>query len=209
MIPRPGDSPKRTWRRNNSLITGLRSHQRIRTCSTLFRNLLIISQNLVRVIGRLHRCQQYEGCQRTVWLANCYFADNSLRFPALLPFFNASSLRPFHPPNRRPDPVVPTRRRPFPRCRVPSSQTPTPDPESLPTPISQSILVGPHPCRLDGALDPSYSSSPFRNRSEAFDTAWPSQSLEQAKVPRAVLPESPTEARPERSERRASIRSSK
>jgi hypothetical protein len=24
-----------------------------------------------------------------VWLANCYFAHNSLRFPALLPFFNA------------------------------------------------------------------------------------------------------------------------
>ena len=106
----------------------------------------------------------------TLWLANCYFADNSLRFPALLPFFNASSRRPFRPPNRRPDPIVPTWRRPFPRCRVPSSQTPTPDPESLPTPISQSILVGPHPCRLDGALDPSYSSSPFRNRSEALDT---------------------------------------
>jgi hypothetical protein len=23
-----------------------------------------------------------------LWLANCYFAHNSLRFPALLPFFN-------------------------------------------------------------------------------------------------------------------------
>ena len=54
-----------------------------------------------------------------VWLANCYFARNSLRFPALLPFFKASSRRPFHPPNRRPDPEVPTWRRPFPRCRVP------------------------------------------------------------------------------------------
>src|SRR5215469_4639820 len=32
-----------------------------------------------------------------LWLANCYFAHNSLRFPALLPFFNASSGRPFHP----------------------------------------------------------------------------------------------------------------
>ena len=31
------------------------------------------------------------GLQRWVWLANCYFAHNSLRFPALLPFFNASS----------------------------------------------------------------------------------------------------------------------
>jgi hypothetical protein len=29
-----------------------------------------------------------------LWLANCYFAHNSLRFPALLPFFNASSRRP-------------------------------------------------------------------------------------------------------------------
>jgi len=57
-------------------------------------------------------------------LANCYFAHNSLRFPARLPFFNASSLRPFHPPNRRPDPVAPTWRRPFPRCRVLSAPPP-------------------------------------------------------------------------------------
>src|SRR5437870_13717577 len=49
---------------------------------------------------------------------------------------------------------------------------------------------------------PIYSSAPFRNRSEAFDTAWLSQSLEQAKVPDAVLPGSPPSARPERSERR-------
>ena len=35
-----------------------------------------------------------------LWLTNCYFAHNSLRFPALLPFFNASSRRPFHPPTR-------------------------------------------------------------------------------------------------------------
>jgi len=118
--------------------------------------------------------------QRTLdlCLANCYFAHNSLRFPALLPFFNASSLRPFHPPNRRPDPVVPTWRRPFPRCRAPSS------------------------CRLDGALDPSYSSSPFRNRSETLDTPSPSQSHVQAKAPRAVLTEPPSEARSERTQRR-------
>jgi hypothetical protein len=96
-----------------------------------------------------------------VWLANCYFAHNSLRFPALLPFFNASSRSPFDPFNRRPDPVVPTWR-PFPRCRVPSARTPAPDRKSLPATIAQSILVGPRPCRLDGALDPSYSSSPCR-----------------------------------------------
>jgi hypothetical protein len=65
-------------------------------------------------------------------LANCYFAHNSLRLPVLLPFFNASSRRPFHPLNRHSDPVTPTWRRPFPRCRVPSAQTPTPARESLP-----------------------------------------------------------------------------
>jgi hypothetical protein len=46
---------------------------------------------------------------------------------------------------------------------------------SLPASISHSILVGPHPCRLDGALGPSYSSSPFRDCSEAFYPASPSQ----------------------------------
>jgi hypothetical protein len=41
---------------------------------------------------------------------------------------------------------------------VPSAQTLAPDRKSLPARIAQSILVGPHPCRLDGALgnlDPS------------------------------------------------------
>jgi hypothetical protein len=33
--------------------------------------------------------------KKPLCLANCYFAHNSLRIPALLPFFNASSLRPF------------------------------------------------------------------------------------------------------------------
>jgi hypothetical protein len=44
-----------------------------------------------------------------MWLANCYFAHNSLRFPALLPFFNASSRRPFHPPVS----IYPAYREPF------------------------------------------------------------------------------------------------
>jgi hypothetical protein len=62
--------------------------------------------------------------------------------------------------------------------------------------------IGPLLHRLNGTLGTSNSSAPFRNRSEAFDTAWPSQSFEQAKVPRAVLPESPTEARTETCGRR-------
>ena len=66
----------------------------------------------------------------SLWLANCYFAHNSLRFSALLSFFNASSGRAHHPLNRHPGPVARTRRRPFPRCGVPSAQAPTPDRES-------------------------------------------------------------------------------
>ena len=68
----------------------------------------------------------------------------------------------------------------------------------LPATIAESIRVGPHPCRLDRALAASNSSAPFRNRAEAVDTASPSQSHEQAKVSDAILTESPSEARPER-----------
>ena len=57
--------------------------------------------------------------------------------------------------------------------------------------------------RLDGAVGASNSSAPFRNRTEALDTARPSQSHEQAKVPHAVLTESPSKARPAGTERRA------
>ncbi len=42
---------------------------------------------------------------------------------------------------------------------------------NLPKTISQSTRVGPDPRWLDGALGASNSSAPFRNRSEAFDTA--------------------------------------
>ena len=55
----------------------------------------------------------------------------------------------------------------------------TADRESLPATSAESIRVGPHPCRLDGALAASDSSAPFRNRTEAFDTARPSPSHEQ------------------------------
>jgi hypothetical protein len=82
-------------------------------------------------------------------------------------------------------------RRPFHRCGVPYPQAPTLDRGSLTATIAEFMHVGPHPRRLNGTLGTSHSSAPFRNRSEAFDTAWRSQSLEQAKVPRAVLSESP------------------
>ena len=65
-------------------------------------------------------------------------------------------------------------RRPFPRRGVASAQAPDPDLESLPETISEFTRVGPGPCWLDGALGASNSSAPFRNRSEAFDTASPS-----------------------------------
>src|SRR5712691_12941331 len=49
-----------------------------------------------------------------------------------------------------------------------------PDLESLPATIAQSAIVGPHPRRLAGALGASNSSAPFRNCTEALDTASPS-----------------------------------
>src|SRR3974390_650644 len=50
-----------------------------------------------RYSPRFIRVRRFYSDFREVWLANCYFAHNSLRFSALLPFFNASSGRPFHP----------------------------------------------------------------------------------------------------------------
>ena len=140
-------------------------------------------------------------CTR-LWLANCYFAHDSLGFPILLPFCDAQSGHSFYPLDRHPGSVARSWRRPFHRRGITSPQTPTPDRESLPATIAQSIRVGPHLRRLDGALAASNSSAPFRNCTEALDTARPSQSHEQAKVPDAVLHESPSEARPERTERR-------
>jgi len=136
----------------------------------------------------------------TLRLANCCFAHNSLGFPVLLRFCDARSGRSFHPLHRYPGSLARTWRRSFHRCGVASPQAPTPDPESLPAPIAESMRVGPHLRRFDGALGASYSSAPLRNRTEALNTARPSPSLEQAKVPHAVLTKSPSEARPERTE---------
>ena len=87
-------------------------------------------------------------------------------------------------------------------CGVASRQTPTPDRESLSATITRSARVGPDPRGVVGTLGASNSSAPFRNRTEALDIVRPSQSHEPAKVPDAVLIESPAEARPERTERR-------
>src|SRR5438552_6308546 len=135
-----------------------------------------------------------------LWLANCYFTHDSSEFPALLPFFDAPFGRSIYPFHGHAGPTAWTWRRPFPSCGVASPQASAPDLESLPATIPQFIRVGPHPCRLDGALGTSNSSAPFRNRTETLDAASLSQSHEQAKVPDAILTESPTDARPERTE---------
>ena len=136
-------------------------------------------------------------------LANCYFAHNSSGFPVLLRFCDAQSSRSVHPLDRHLGPVALSWRRPCPSCGVPSLLAPTADRESLPATIPKSTLVRPHPRWLAGALDASNSPAPFPNRTEALDSASPSQSYEQAKVPHPVLPESPSEARPEGPECRA------
>jgi len=138
----------------------------------------------------------------SLWLANCYFSRDSSGFPVPLPFFDAQSGRSFHPFDCRPGSVARSWWRPFRSRGIASPQTPTPDRESLPATIAESIRVGPHLRRLDDALAASNSPAPFRNCTEALDPASPSQSHEQAKVSDAILTESPTDARPERTERR-------
>src|SRR6266550_7547899 len=115
--------------------------------------------------------------------------------PSCYAFCDAQSVRSFHPLDRHLGPVARSWRRPFPSCGVPSPQAPAPNRESFSATIAESIRVGPRPCRLDGALGASNSSAPFRNYTEALDTASPSQSHEQTKVPDAVHPETSSEAR--------------
>ena len=132
-----------------------------------------------------------------LWLANYYFAHDFSEFAALLRFCDAQSGRPFHPLHYDPGPLARTWRHPFHSCGIASPQAPTPYSESLPATIAESIRVGPHLRWLDGALGASDSSAPFRNSAEALDTARPSQSHEQAKIPDTILTKSATNARPE------------
>ena len=90
--------------------------------------------------------------RRILRLANCCFAHNSLGFPVLLRFCDARSGRSFHPLHRYPGSLARTWRRSFHRCGVASPQAPTPDPESLQAPIAETMRVGPHPRRFDGAV---------------------------------------------------------
>src|SRR3984957_17175965 len=121
-------------------------------------------------------------------------------FRILLRFCDARSGRPFDPFHRYPGSSARTWRCPFPRCRVASAQASTPDPESLPATSAESVRVGPDPCRLAGALAASHSPAPLCHCAEALDPARPSPSHVQAKVPHAVLPQSPSQARPEGTE---------
>ena len=126
---------------------------------------------------------------RNLCLANCYFSQDSSGFSVLLPFFDAQSSRSFHPFHRRPGSVARSWRGPFHHCGVASPQAPTLDRDSLTATIAEFMHVGPHPRRLNGTLGTSHSTAPFRNRSEAFDTAGPSQIHEQRKVPDAFSPD--------------------
>jgi hypothetical protein len=125
---------------------------------------------------RKTRCARLQAqATRTIlsglWLANCYFSRDSSGFSVLLRFFDAQSCRSFHPFHRRPGSVARSWRGPFPRGGVASPQAPDPDLESLPETISPSTRIGSDPRWLAGTLAASHSTAPFRNRSEAFDTA--------------------------------------
>jgi len=105
--------------------------------------------------------------------ANCYSAHESLGlgFPVLLRFCDARSGRAFHPLYRYPGPLARTRRRPLRSRGITSPQTQTPDRESLPATIAESIRVKQHPCRLDGPLGASNSPAPFCNCTESRSDA--------------------------------------
>jgi len=63
-------------------------------------------------------------CQKAIvhlWLANCYFSQDSSGFPVLLRFCDARSGRSFHPLHRHPGPLARTWRRPFHSCGVAAS----------------------------------------------------------------------------------------
>src|SRR6266478_2140351 len=136
----------------------------------------------------------------SLWLANCYFAHNSLEFPLLLGFCDARSGRPFHPFHRYPGSLAQTWRCPFHRCRVASAQASTPDPESLPATSAESVRVGPDPCRLADALAAAHSPAPVCHCAEALNPARPSPNHVQAKIPHVVLIQSQSQARPEGTE---------
>ena len=100
------------------LRNSFRPAQQIRTMRTYWRQ----RNDLVQSTGRhIQRMQKALTQMNLLWLANCYFPHNSLRFAALLPFFNASSGRPFHPLHRYLGPLARTRRCPFRSCGVASS----------------------------------------------------------------------------------------
>src|ERR1700676_2194151 len=121
-------------------------------------------------------------------------------FRILLRFCDVRSGRPFDPFHRYPGSSARTWRCPFPRCRVASAQASTPDPESLPATSAESVRVGPDLCSLAGALAASHSPASICHCAEALDPARPSPSHVQEKVPHAVLPQSPSQARPEGTE---------
>ena len=76
-----------------------------------------------------------------------------------------------YPLDRHAGPVARTWWRPFLGPGVASPETQAPDRESLPATMAESIRGGPHPWRLAGALGASNPPSPFRNCTEALDTA--------------------------------------
>ena len=162
--------------------------------------------------AKIRACGSSVGKNSTVqslWLANCYFAHNSLEFPILLGFCDARSGRPFHPFHRYPGSPAQTWRCPFHRCRVASAQASTPDPESLPATSAESVRVGPDPCRLAGAVAASHSPAPVCHGAEALNPAGPSPSHVQAKIPHVVLIQSQSQARPRDRVQNSSMRSSK
>ena len=124
---------------------------------------------LASELQRLQKEAIYQN--RVLWLANCCFAHISLGFPFLLRFCDEQSGYSFYPFPCYPGTLARSWRRPFHNCGVPYPQALTLDRGSLTATIAECMHLGPHPRRLNGTLGTSHSSAPFRNCTEALDTA--------------------------------------
>jgi hypothetical protein len=93
-----------------------------------------------------------ESCVRWLWLANCYFAHDSLGFPVLLPFFDGQSGRFI--------PLIATMARLLGAVGVRSivAESLLLEHQLLSPSIAESKRVGSHPRRLAGAPGASNSS---------------------------------------------------
>jgi hypothetical protein len=92
-----------------------------------------------------------------------------------------------HPSHYDDRPTHRSRRRAFCGRRISSGQAATPDPESFPTPFTQSARLRSRRRRLVCSPHAPRPTDPFRNRIETVNSLEPSSSAEEPQIPATVL----------------------